>query len=91
MNSPSGDDEQVALFNMNPDPFGIRVICSTASEDIARKLRPRPSLPKWIEHVLSGLTANVKEPTPIQDVPNLLVLVQVFLEERFELGLVGFS
>jgi hypothetical protein len=37
------------------------------------------------------LTSNIKEPAAFQDIPNLLILVQVFLEEALEFGLVGFS
>jgi hypothetical protein len=37
------------------------------------------------------LTSHVKEPAAFQDIPDLLVLVQVLLEEALELCLVGFS
>jgi hypothetical protein len=37
------------------------------------------------------LTSNVKKPTALKDIPNLLVLVQMFLKETLDLGFVGFS
>jgi hypothetical protein len=37
------------------------------------------------------LTSNVEESTAFKDIPNLLVLVQMFLKEPHDLGFVGFS
>lgn len=37
------------------------------------------------------LTSNVKETTALEDVPDLLVLVQVLLEEALDFGFVRFS
>jgi hypothetical protein len=39
-------------------------------------------------HPVVVLTADIKEPAAVQDVPDLLVLVQVLVEEHLDFGLV---